>query len=302
MNETTSPPPPAALPSPRINLRLGSIWMALSVAAYTSNTLLLKYFSLSRGINAWVSLACRFAVGLALTWLLFPPAGRPRLGRCFRGWLLASRGMLGGLSTAAFYLSIGPLGAGKAVLIGNTWTIFAALLAAWLIRERLSVGRLGGIVVAFIGMALLIGVGPAGFAQEWKWECVQLVGAVLAAMVVVVIRELTKTETSATIFASQCVYGLLLCAPFAWPHLAALSRGDVGFLVLASAIAAGGQLAMTEGFRYLSVAAGGAFQITLPLFSALGGVLLFGEHFGLWQILGGALILLGSWRTVVRKG
>ena len=40
-------------------------------------------------------------------------------------------------------------------------------------------------------------------------------------------------------------------------------------------------------------------QITLPLVISLGGVIFFQEHFTFAQGLGGALILAGSFQTVV---
>jgi drug/metabolite transporter (DMT)-like permease len=70
-----------------------------------------------------------------------------------------------------------------------------------------------------------------------------------------------------------------------------------------AALAAGfGQLAMTEGFRFLSVTAGSAFQMTLPLIISLGGVVFFAEHFTALQIVGGVLILAGSYQVVVKSG
>lgn len=275
--------------------------MIASVSCFTANALLLKYCASGRGIDAWLSLSVRFAVGLMITWLVYSRSGGMRLGRSFRNWLLASRGVLGALSTAAFYLSIGPLGVGKAVLIGNTWTIFSAILAIIWLGEKLSVSRLLGIVVALVGLPMLMGLGSVELAGGWKWEWIQLVGAILAAMVVVVIRQLTRTESSGTIFASQCIYGLLLCVPLAWPHIGGLGSTDIVWITTAGVMAAIGQLAMTEGFRYLPVAIGGGFQVTLPLWISLGGVALFAEQFTAWQIVGGVLILLGSFHTVARK-
>jgi drug/metabolite transporter (DMT)-like permease len=122
----------------------------------------------------------------------------------------------------------------------------------------------------------------------------------LAAAVVVVIRQLTRTDSSATIYASQCVYGLLIALPFALRHLPHLSGTDYSLLVLAALCASAGQLAMTEGFRFLTVAAGGAFQVMVPLIISLGGVAFFGEHFTGLQVLGGVLILSGSFVAVRR--
>jgi drug/metabolite transporter (DMT)-like permease len=284
-------------PTQPYNLRRGSWLMALSVVCFAVNALLLKYFASERGIGAPVSMAFRFAVGLMVTTGFFSPLIR----RAFKSRLLCSRGLLGGLSTAAFYYTVGPLGAGKAVLIGNTWTLWAALLAVWTLREKLSAGRLASIAAAIVGLSMLLGVGLKGFGQDWQWELVALGGALGAAGVVVIIRELTRTETSATIFASQCVYGLLMSAPFAVGHVAHLGGGDVLWLIAAGLMATAGQVAMTEGFRFLPVAVGGGFQITLPLIISIGGVLLFDEHFTTWQVVGGMLILAGSFLTIGRR-
>ena len=55
---------------------------------------------------------------------------------------------------------------------------------------------------------------------------------------------------------------------------------------------------MTEGFRHLPVAVGGAFQVLLPLTISLGSVALFGETFTTGQIGGALLILAGCFLAV----
>ena len=52
---------------------------------------------------------------------------------------------------------------------------------------------------------------------------------------------------------------------------------------------------MTEGFRHLTIAVGGAFQICVPVVIAVGGVLLFGESFTIAQLFGAVLILCGCY-------
>ena len=116
--------------------------------------------------------------------------------------------------------------------------------------------------------------------------------------VVVVIRQLTRTETSATIFASQCVYGLLLGVPIALANFTSLGWIDVGLLAAAAVCATFGQLAMTEGFRFLSVAAGGAFQVLVPVIITLSSISLFAEPFSTPQAIGAVLVLWGSFQTV----
>lgn len=286
-------------PAPRIDLRRGTFWMLLSLVCYTANSLLIKHCSTDRHIDPWLSVCIRFGVGLLMTILMFAPSGTLNMRRSFSNWLLSSRGVLGAIATAALYFSIGPLGAGKAILISNTWCVWAAILAAFVLHERLSLMKLIGIFIAIGGLVLLTDISPESLAHDGKWEAISLVGAVLAAMVIVVIRQLTKTESSATIFASQCLYGLLLALPFAARHIAHLTAMDYGIMTVAALCAGVGQLAMTEGFRFLTVAAGGAFQITLPLVISIGGILFFAERFTFVQAMGGLLILVGSFQTVV---
>ena len=128
----------------------GVAWMLLSLACFSGNSLLLKLLA-DRGVDGWLSLLVRFTVGLVAMRVLFSPA----LGRCFQTPLLVSRGVMGGVSTACFYLSIGPLGPGKATLIGTTWPAFAALAAFFLLGEALSAWSVAGIGVAVGGLALL---------------------------------------------------------------------------------------------------------------------------------------------------
>jgi drug/metabolite transporter (DMT)-like permease len=293
--DTADLPPPAR---PRIDIRRGTVWMLLSLVCFSSNSLMLKYFASTRHIDPWVSMTFRFGIGLVMTWIMFAPGGTLNLGRSFRSSLLASRGVMGGLGTAAYYTSVGPLGAGKATLIGNTWCVFAAIMAMVVLGEKLSLMKALGIAITLSGLAMLTGLAPGTIGVFGHWEMVSLTGAILAAAVVVVIRQLTATETSATIFASQCIYGLLLALPFAVhqaPHLGAV---DIALLCFAALCAGVGQLAMTEGFRFLTVAAGGAFQITLPVVISLASIGLFNEHFTWAQAFGAMLILGGSFQTV----
>lgn len=297
---STTPPDASTTPlAPRIDLRRGSLWMLLSLTCFTANALLIKHCSTNRHIDPWITLSFRFGVGLLMTMLLFLPSGALSLRSSFTNWLLVSRGVLGAFGTAAYYVSIGPLGVGKATLIGNTWCVWAALMATIILHEKLGLPKFLGMVIALAGLILLTDISPESLAHDGKWEVVSLIGAILAALVVVVIRQLTATETSATIFASQCVYGLLLALPFAARHLDQVTGTNFVFLVGAALCAGAGQLAMTEGFRFLTVAAGGSFQIVVPLFISLGGILFFEERFAPVQALGGALILLGGFQTVV---
>jgi drug/metabolite transporter (DMT)-like permease len=272
--------------------------MMVSLASFTTNAMLLKYVGAVRGVSAWWALLFRAVVGVAVVWAWFTPRGQVDFKRAAFSRLLISRGVLGALGTAAYYLTLPPLGAGKATLIGNTWVIWAAIMAVPLLGEHLTPRKIMGTLLALGGIVLLTGLQSGDLGQFGPYEAIALGGAFIAAGTVVVIRQLTRTETSATIFASQCIYTVLLALPFA---LLAPAPGwmDIWVLTAAAVVAAAGQLAMTEGFRFLAVSAGGAFQVLLPISITFGSVTLFGEAFSLPQAFGAALTLAGSYWIVV---
>lgn len=274
--------------------------MLLSLAGFTGMALLVRYLGSTRGVSPWLALFFRATVGALVVMVVYLPGNRVNFRRALLNGKLATRGILGALGTAAYYLTLPVLGAGKATLISNTWVIWGAILAVFVLGETLTLRKILGSLVAVAGIVLLMGLHGGDLTKVGFYELIALVGAFIAAAVVVIIRQLTRTETSGTIFASQCAYTALLALPFLlalpWP-----SWADTGLLTAAALLAALGQLAMTEGFRFLPISIGGAFQILLPLTITLSGILLFDESFSLTQAGGAALILLGCYQTVMAK-
>lgn len=269
-----------------------------SLVGFTCMALLVKHLGSTRGVSAWWALLFRALVGLTVVWLIYGRRNQVSFRRAATGGMLVSRGVMGALGTAAYYFTLPTLGAGKATLIGNTWVIWAALLAVPMLGEKLTARKLAGMLLAICGIALMTGLQTGDFSQVGKNEIIAIGGALVAAGVVVVIRQLTRTESSGTIFASQCIYTGLFALPFCFgvplPGLL-----DIGLLVLAGLMAFWGQIGMTEGFRYLPVSIGGAFQILLPLCITLCGWLLFDEAFSIIQSAGAALILTGCYGVVM---
>lgn len=275
--------------------------MVLSVGCFTGNALLLKHVGSSLGGSPWLALLFRALGGVLVVWVLFARGGKVSFRRAVTHRMLVSRGVLGALGTAAYYVTIPALGAGKATLIGNTWVIWSAILAAYVLKEPLGWAKASGIAVALGGLGLLTGVDHQALGHVGGHEIIAIGGALLAAATVVVIRQLTRTETSATIFTSQCAYTGVLALPMVVATWRTPSALAVILLSAAAALAAFGQLAMTEGFRHLTVTIGGAYQVVLPLAITLASMALFHEPFTLVQAAGAGLILAGCYQTVTGR-
>ncbi len=293
---------PTADPQARSqHTRWGVICMLLSIVFFSANSLTLKYLSQSN-ISPWVALLFRASVGMVVVATVFRADKGVDFKRAMTDRMLASRGLLGILGTVAYYFTIPALGPGKATLISNTYVVLAALMAAWYLRESLSGGKLAGNGLAIVGLMLLV-ASPSQLVHFGWYEALAVVGALAAAGTVIVIRELTRTESTAMIYTSQCIYVLIGSLPFALLELwkQPVDVSGIIVLILAGTAATVGQLAMTEGFRHLTVAVGGAFQICVPVVIAIGGILLFHEQFTGSQAIGAALILAGCyWVTAIR--
>jgi drug/metabolite transporter (DMT)-like permease len=272
--------------------------MLVSAACFTATVLLVRALGVMHAANIWLVSCTRFVVGLVLLSAVYWEEFAPR--HLYRSRKLAERGLTGGAGVYLTYLTVVKLGAGRATFIGNSYVIWGALLAAWMLREKLRPSTIIGGVAALAGIGLLTNVFSTT-AHPGLYDLLAIVAALLSAYVVVTIRQLHATEHTATIFSAQCAYGLLLCLVPAILTYEPLSL-NAWLLMLAAGLTAGiGQLAMTRSFRDLPVAEGSLIQMLVPLSIALGGMLFFGEHFAPHEAIGAALILGGTAYTAVRS-
>lgn len=276
----------------------GVTLMLASTAFFTANVLLIRALGHVESVNVWLVSCVRFAAGMAVVYALY--RREFRFTRLFTQRKLALRGLVGGASVYAYYLTVVELGAGRATFINNTYVISGALFAVWILGERFGPALAIGSVAALAGLALLTNAFGAG-AQVNVYDLLAIVAAFASAYVVITIRQLHATEHTSTIFAAQCIYGLLICGVPALLHPQAVSLPAWAMMIGAGVLAALGQITMTRAFRELSVAEGSLLQMLVPLGIAVGGAAFFGERFTAQELLGAALILGGTVFTALRR-
>lgn len=104
--------------------------------------------------------ALRVVIGGLLLWLVAAALRRPIVVRRH----LPRLAILGLLNAALPYLLISAaelhLTASFAAILGATVPLFAAVMAARLLGERLNASRVGGLVLGIVGVAVMVGWGP----------------------------------------------------------------------------------------------------------------------------------------------
>lgn len=274
--------------------------MLSSVVLFAANTLMIRAVALhTPAADGWVAIIFRGAVGLAVVYALFGRGRGLDLKRMFRGRLITIRGVVGALSTIAFYITIIKLGAARAVILNLTYPIFASVIAAFWLKEKLSRTAMMWMIVGFCGLVVFLS-DDGQLLSPSAYDLLALAGAVGSGWVVVIIRRLRHEEHPATIYASQAFYGLVIAAPAA-VKLPELPPSAWLTLVAGAVIVTAAQLIMTRAYQFMSVSRGSSLQMLLPLATAAGGFAFFGESFHPLEIAGALLTLFATWRVVVSR-
>ncbi len=277
------------------------VWLMLaSVILFAANTLLIRAISqVAPAADGWVATILRGSVGLVVVYVLYGRGRGLDLKRIFRGSLITIRGIVGALSILAFYVTVVELGAARAVIINLTYPIFASVIAAIWLKEKLSRAAMVWMLIGFSGLMIFLSGNGQWMPLSW-YSLLALAGAFGAGYVVVIIRRLRHDEHPATIYASQAFYSLIVSAPSAM-KIAELPSLAWYALTIAAVIVTFAQLVMTKAYQSMSVSRGSSLQMLLPLVTALGGYCFFNESFNLLEIGGALLTLLATWRMVMSR-
>lgn len=192
--------------------------------------------------------------------------------------------------------------AGLSAVLNATAPIWGALLAAALLRERLTLARSLGLLFGIAGVALITRPEP-GFAYPPLAIAAALGGALCYAIAGVYLRRRAQGAPGRGMaLGTQLAAGILL-APFA---VLSAPLAPVTPLVLACLFAMAifsGAVAYVLYFRLISdIGPIPSLTVTylIPVFGVLFGALFLGETLGAWTLAGGALVVLGT-VLVLRK-
>ncbi|MBL9135268.1 MAG: DMT family transporter [Verrucomicrobiales bacterium] len=277
--------------------RQGILLMLASIVFFAVNVLMLRGIALRAPMaDGYVSSVYRGWIGLLTVWIAFRGRGfEPR--HLITRPVLLLRGGVGAAGILLFYLTIEHLGAGRATIINLTYPIFGAVMAAAWLKERLVPRQMVWMLAALGGLMVFLADGALE-ARLSRHELLAALGAVVAGLAVVLIRVLGRTEHTSTIYASQCVWTIVVAWPACMDRVFEIPVAAAAGLVIAALMVTAGQLALTHAFRHLSVAKGSALQMLLPLVIGVGGFVLFNERFTGMELVGAAFTLFATWRVM----
>lgn len=276
-----SAPRPAEHRGRGIALRIGGLSLfAAMMAAF-------KYASLN-GTNPAEILFYRnfFSFPTILLWVLV--SGGFASVRTNRPGAHAARSGLGLAVMLCTFLALSMLPLAEATVINFSAPLFATLLSALFLKERVLWHRWGAIVVGLAGV--LIVVRPGGASLPALGVAIALMAAMGAATVTVTLRQIGQTESAtATVFWFNTA-GLIATA-LPMPFLFQFHTPAVWVALTLGGLLGGiAQIMITASVRYAPVSALAPFDYLQIVWAMIWGLVLF-DTFPAWSsIIGAALI------------
>jgi drug/metabolite transporter (DMT)-like permease len=205
---------------------------------------------------------------------------------------LALVAMLGGF-TAIINMPLA-----DAVAIGFAKSFFITIFAVWILKETVGVYRWSAVVFGFLGVLIMLRPGPEGLSL---YGLLAVVGAAAAGGVMVVIRLLSRTDSSNTILAFQALgVGIVMVIPACMQWVAPNPKEWV-ILVVIGVVSYFAQKANILAFTYGEASMLASLDYVRLIYATLFGWLLFHELPGISTWVGAGIIVLAALFTVHRE-
>ncbi|WP_299292543.1 DMT family transporter [uncultured Tateyamaria sp.] len=207
------------------------------------------------------------------------------------------RAGFGALALFASFAAIARLNVAEAILIAQLSPILMAVAAVALLRERLTVWRVAGLVLGFAGVIVMVwpelGAQGAGDARL-AGIALALLSAVLSALALIMVRSLNRTESPGAIalyFVLASMLGALATLPLGW-----VMPGSWTLALLIGAGLFGGfaHIAMTMAFRYAEATRLAPFEYVALLWPILADLAIFRLPLATSFVFAVPLVLLGA--------
>lgn len=197
-----------------MKLPRGVLYMAASALGFSGMAMLVKVASarLPTGEIVLARGVVTLALSYAMLWRARLPPPAPWGAQ--RGRLLL-RGLLGFAGLSTYYAALAHLPVGEAVTLQQTVPLLTALLAWWLLGERIGASTLVAIATGIAGVLLI--VHPSGAGADALGIACALASAVTSALAYVTVRTLARTEHPLVIV----FYFPLVATPLSIPWAAA---------------------------------------------------------------------------------
>jgi drug/metabolite transporter (DMT)-like permease len=274
---------------PGTSLRRGIFWLLASEACYAVMRVATRA---GAGDLPWAEIAAaRFIGGALVAVLAARTRGIPlRVGDQRNAWLRSLFGT-GGAVCLFHALGTRSIPVGDATVLYATTPLWVAVLSGPLLRERVPRSVWLGIVIGFVGVAVLL---QAGLAWRNPTALLVLAGAVSYALALLRLRRLSGRESSEAIALHMSLVAGGIMLAIALPEIRPVRAA--AYLPLAAGAVSGGlgQLAVGRAYAHAPAARLSALGYSGVVFTYLLELALFHRAPAAGQLAGALLVVLGG--------
>lgn len=285
----------ATLPAP---VR-GAIWYAAALGCWGLAAGLIRYGAAEMPALQLGFLRALFGALLMLPWLV-PRRISPVPRRHTRLYLV--RGLLEVIAIACWFSALGLMQTADVVALGFTLPLFATLLAALFLGERIRLRRGLAILVGLAGAVLVMKPGGLLDGGALAWAAVlPIVTSVAAAASRIISRRLAQEgEPVVTLVASLGFITAPLLLPMSLVTWEPLTAGGIAIGLVIAALSLVGHVCMVRALRLEEASALAPYEFSQLLVAVAFGAVVLGEWPDAWTWVGSAVIL-GSAVYIVRR-
>jgi drug/metabolite transporter (DMT)-like permease len=275
-------------PAPRVeDIRLGILYMVASVFLFSIQNAIGKWLAQSYPIPMLVFF--RSFVALLPSFLLVMRAGGIRVMRTNRLAGQFGRAVIWGGSNVASFFGFHLLPVADAIALTFAAPLFLTALSYPILKERVSRERWIAVSVGFVGV--LVMARPSG-AENALGVAGAVTCAVCNAVGTLTVRDLCRTEHSASIVTWTAIFMTLMALPalpFFW-----VTPTPIDFLLFCSIGLIGGvsQYWTTQALSYAPAAAVSPFNYMALIWGSIIGFIVWGEVPTTPIIIGSAIVTL----------
>jgi len=287
-------------------LQLAIFYMVFASFLFALTMAFAKLLSASMGaveVTFW-----RNAIGLIVVGITLFHTPINNIGG--KPYTLFFRGVIGTIALLTFFYTIGATTLSSAIVYAKTEPIFTALLAFFLLKEKLKFSSYVAIFIGFFGVVILSGM---------EWNLLHAMGILtgfLSALAYISVRNLSPFYDERTIVLSFMICGTVIpmllmisghffvfetLKPFFTPFVIP-SLIDSVWIILMGIAAAFGQIYMTRAYFYAKAGIVSAVSYSVVLFATIFGIILGDTLPTLTVLFGGAMIVLSGILLSRNKG
>jgi len=280
---------------PMTNDIKGILWMSGAVLSFCAMAIAARALLGHMGVAE--ILFFRTGVALVIVLAVVLPAGRAQLRTRHIGiHIWRNLFHLGG--QASWVIALGALPLAMVFAIEFTSPIFTAVLAAFMLKERMNRGRFVMLALGFIGVLVIL---RPGFAIVQPAAFVMLFGSFCFAVQMIGTKRLSGVDSPLTVLFWMSVLQTPLCLAAALPGWSAASIADLPWIVAIGCGSFTAHYCLTSAMRHADATVVVPVDFfRLPLIAVI-GALFYAEPFDPAVILGAVLIFAGVYYSLTRE-